>query len=136
MGRQFAITPNIALSTNKNRDFFFQRDGELQNLGNTNISFSPEIIAGNRLDFFPVQNLRLSLLSKYVGEQYLGNIDAESSKLDAYFINDFNVQYDLKNIGFAKRVTLQRWSIISLVKNMFLTGISLPTMTTSQIRER
>lgn len=114
LGRQFAITPNIALSTNKNRDFFFQRDGELQNLGNTNISFSPEIIAGNRLDFFPVQNLRLSLLSKYVGEQYLGNIDAESSKLDAYFINDFNVQYDLKNIGFAKRVTLT-----ALVNNIF-----------------
>jgi len=61
-----------------------------------------------------VQNLRLSLLSKYVGEQYLGNIDAESSKLDAYFINDFNVQYDLKNIGFAKRVTLT-----ALVNNIF-----------------
>ncbi|HCW64049.1 MAG: TonB-dependent receptor [Leeuwenhoekiella sp.] len=114
LGSQFAITPNIALSTNKNRDFFFQRDGELQNLGNTNISFSPEIIAGNRLDFFPVQNLRLSLLSKYVGEQYLGNIDAESSKLDAYFINDFNVQYDLKNIGFAKQITLT-----ALVNNIF-----------------
>ena len=114
LGSKFAITPNLALSTNKNRDFFFQRDGELQNLGNTNISFSPEIIAGNRLDFFPVQNLRLSLLSKYVGEQYLGNIDAESSKLDAYFINDFNVQYDLKNIGFAKRVTLT-----ALVNNIF-----------------
>ena len=114
LGSKFAITPNLALSTNKNRDFFFQRDGELQNLGNTNISFSPEIVAGNRLDFFPVQNLRLSLLSKYVGEQYLGNIDAESSKLDAYFINDFNVQYDLKNIGFAKRVTLT-----ALVNNIF-----------------
>ena len=114
LGSKFAITPNLALSTNKNRDFFFQRDGELQNLGNTNISFSPEIVACNRLDFFPVQNLRLSLLSKYVGEQYLGNIDAESSKLDAYFINDFNVQYDLKNIGFAKRVTLT-----ALVNNIF-----------------
>lgn len=114
LGSQFAITPNLALSTNKNRDFFFQRDGVLQNLGNTHISYSPEIIAGNRLDFFPVQNLRLSLLSKYVGEQYLGNIDAESSKLDAYFINDFNVQYDLKNIGFAKQVTLT-----ALVNNIF-----------------
>ena len=114
LGSQFAITPNLALSTNKNRDFFFQRDGVLQNLGNTHISYSPEIIAGNRLDFFPVQNLRISLLSKYVGEQYLGNIDAESSKLDAYFINDFNVQYDLKNIGFAKQVTLT-----ALVNNIF-----------------
>jgi len=114
LGRQFAISPNLALSTNKNRDFFFERDGVLQNLGNTNISFSPNIVAGNRIDFFPIQNLRLSLLSKYVGEQYLGNIDAASSKLEAYFINDLNFQYDLEEIGFAKSITLT-----ALVNNIF-----------------
>ncbi|RXG33228.1 TonB-dependent receptor [Leeuwenhoekiella marinoflava] len=114
LGRQFAISPNIALSTNKNRDFFFQRDGVLQNLGNTNISFSPNVVAGNRIDFFPIQNLRFSLLSKYVGEQYLGNIDAASSKLEAYFINDLNFQYDLEEIGFAKSITLT-----ALVNNIF-----------------
>lgn len=109
-----AMSPNIALSTNKNRDFVFERDGVLQNLGNTTISFSPEIVAGNRLDFYPIQNLRLSLLSKFVGEQYLGNIDAASSKLDSYFVNDFNIQYDLQNIGFAKSITLT-----ALVNNIF-----------------
>ncbi|PHR97233.1 MAG: TonB-dependent receptor [Leeuwenhoekiella sp.] len=109
-----ATTPNIALSTNKNRDFFFERDGELQNLGNTNISYSPNVVAANRFDYFPVEGLRLSLLSKYVGEQYLGNIDAESSKLDAYFVNDFNAQYDLGALGFAKSVTL------TLLVNNFL----------------
>ncbi|RXG18209.1 iron complex outermembrane receptor protein [Leeuwenhoekiella aestuarii] len=114
LGSQVAISPNMALSTNKNRDFFFQRDGVLQNLGNTNISFSPNIVAGNRIDFFPIQNLRFSLLSKYVGEQYLGNIDAESSKLEAYFINDLNFQYDLEGIGFAKSITLT-----ALVNNIF-----------------
>ena len=108
------FSPNIALSTNKNRDFFFQRDGVLQNLGNTNISFSPNVVAGNRIDFFPIQNLRFSLLSKYVGEQYLGNIDAASSKLEAYFINDLNFQYDLEEIGFAKSITLT-----ALVNNIF-----------------
>tara|TARA_R110002020_G_scaffold303939_2_gene519592 strand:+ start:245695 stop:247911 length:2217 start_codon:yes stop_codon:yes gene_type:complete len=114
IGRQLALYPNVAISSNKNRDFFFQRDGVLTNLGNTNISFSPDVVAGNRLDFFPVSNLRLSLLSKYVSEQFLGNIDAESSKLDAYFINDFNVQYDLGEIGFAKSVTLT-----ALINNIF-----------------
>ena len=109
-----AMSPNIALSTNKNRDFVFERDGVLQNLGNTTISFSPEIVAGNRLDFYPIQNLRLSVLSKFVGEQYLGNIDAASSKLDSYFVNDFNIQYDLQNIGFAKSITLT-----ALVNNIF-----------------
>ena len=109
-----AVSPNIALSTNKNRDFYFQRDGVLQNLGNTNISFSPNVVAGNRFDYFPIQNLRLSLLSKYVGEQYLGNIDAKSSKLDAYFVNDFNAQYELGELGFAKSITLT-----ALVNNIF-----------------
>ncbi|WP_442846875.1 TonB-dependent receptor [Leeuwenhoekiella sp. H156] len=109
-----ATTPNIALSTNKNRDFFFERDGELQNLGNTNISYSPNVVTANRIDYFPTKGLRLSLLSKYVGEQYLGNIDAESSKLDAYFVNDFNAQYDLGALGFAKSVTL------TLLVNNFL----------------
>lgn len=110
----FAATPNISLSTNKNRDFFFERDGVLQNLGNTTISYSPGLVAANRLDYFPVEGLRLSFLSKYVGEQYLGNIDAESSKLDAYFINDLNVQYELGELGFAKSVTLT-----ALVNNIF-----------------
>ena len=67
-----------------------------------------------RFDYFPVEGLRLSLLSKYVGEQYLGNIDAESSKLDAYFVNDFNAQYELGALGFAKSVTL------TLLVNNFL----------------
>ncbi len=110
----FAATPNISVSTNKNRDFFFERDGVLQNLGNTTISYSPGLVAANRLDYFPVEGLRLSFLSKYVGEQYLGNIDAESSKLDAYFINDLNVQYELGELGFAKSVTLT-----ALVNNIF-----------------
>ncbi len=109
-----ATTPNLALSTNKNRDFFFERDGELRNLGNTHISFSPEVVAANRLDWFPVENLRLSLLSKYVGEQYLGNIDAEGSKLSAYFVNDFNAQYELGELGFAKSIRLT-----ALVNNIF-----------------
>ena len=38
----------------------------------------------------------MSLLSKYVGEQFMGNTEAELSKLDSYFINDFNISYTLK----------------------------------------
>ena len=35
------IKPNFTLSQNKNNNFIFQRDGVLQNLGNTTIAFSP-----------------------------------------------------------------------------------------------
>lgn len=110
----FSITPNIALSTNKNQDFVFQRDGVLQNLGNTNIAYSPNIIAGNMFTYAPVPEFQISLLSKYVGKQYLGNIDAEGSVLDAYSQTDLNLQYELACNGFLKSVVFS-----ALVNNVF-----------------
>ncbi len=88
--------PNVTVSQNKNKDFYFQRDGELQNLGDTNIAFSPNLIAGGNIAFLPLKGLQISLLSKYVGKQYMGNIDSEKSVLEAYFINDLNVNYEWK----------------------------------------
>ena len=104
------LNPNITLSQNRNEDFYFQRDGVVQNLGNTNIAYSPNFIFGNRFTYFPVKRLQLSLLSKFVGEQYMGNIDSQNSKLDSYFINDFNASYDwqinkgIKSIVFSALV--------------------------------
>ena len=104
------LNPNITLSQNRNEDFYFQRDGVVQNLGNTNIAYSPNFIFGNRFTYFPVKRLQLSLLSKFVDEQYMGNIDSQNSKLDSYFINDFNASYDwqinkgIKSIVFSALV--------------------------------
>jgi iron complex outermembrane receptor protein len=106
--------PNIALSTNKNVDFVASRDGELVNLGNTNISFSPSIVAGNMLEYSPIKKLQLGFLSKFVGEQYMGNIDSEASKLDSYFINDLNIVYTLDNLPWIKEVVFS-----ALVNNIF-----------------
>ena len=114
LSEKIKIQPNIAMSTNKNKNFITSRDGELTNLGNTTISFSPSIIAGNILSYKPLKNLELSLLSKFVGEQYMGNIDSTVSKLDSYFINDFNVVYTLKNVPFIKEITLS-----GIVNNLF-----------------
>ncbi len=91
--KNLRILPNIALSTNKNVDFVTSRNGELVNLGNTNISFSPSIVAGNMVEYSSIKKLHLGFLSKFVGEQYMGNIDSEASKLDSYFINDLNIVY-------------------------------------------
>ena len=112
--QQLHVRPNIALSSNKNKDYTTSRDGALVNLGTTNISFSPSFIAGNSIDYSPKQNLQIALLSKYVGEQYLGNIDSQTSKLDAYFLNDFSVNYTITNLSFAKSLVLQ-----GLVNNIF-----------------
>ena len=90
---QWVWQPNLALSSNKNKDFYFKRDGLLQNLGTTNISYSPNVVGASNLVFAPSTVFRVALLSKYVGEQFMGNIDADLSKLEAYFTNDINISY-------------------------------------------
>ena len=94
LSNKLFFQPNVTLSENKNRDFFFERNGVLQNLGNTNIAFSPNVISGGNLTFLPAKTVQLSLLSKYVSKQFMGNIDSDKSTLDAYFVSDFNANYE------------------------------------------
>jgi iron complex outermembrane receptor protein len=108
------IRPNVTLSTNKNKDFFFTRDGVLTALGNTNIAYSPDIIVGNVITFLPKNNVQISFLSKFVGEQYMGNIDSEGSKLRSYFVNDLNASYEIKPKSVFKVIVLS-----VLVNNIF-----------------
>jgi iron complex outermembrane receptor protein len=108
------IQPNISISVNKNKDFYAQWNGELRNFGNTNISFSPNVVAGNAFNFTPVKKLQISLLSKYVGEQYMGNIDSDTSKLEGYFTSDINVIYEIKPSKIFKSIVLS-----GLVNNIF-----------------
>ena len=93
---KWLINPNVTLSSNKNIDYKTEIDGSLVNLGNTNISFSPNLIVGNALTFSPVQKLNLTWLTKFVGEQFMGNTDSKASKLDSYLTNDINVTYELQ----------------------------------------
>ena len=108
------LNPNATLSQNKNQNFYFQRDGVLQNLGNTDIAFSPNFVFGNQLIYLPIKDFQISFLSKFVSEQYMGNIDSNWSKLDAYFVNDLNINYEWKlNKG------VQSIVFSSLVNNIF-----------------
>jgi iron complex outermembrane receptor protein len=110
----FNIRPNVALSRNKNVDFVSPFDGELVAYGDTDISYSPEIVAANMLDYSPVNGLELKFLSKYVGEQFMSNVEAENSKLDSYFVNDFNVQYTWEKAWMFREIVLT-----GLVNNIF-----------------
>jgi iron complex outermembrane receptor protein len=114
VSEKIKLSPNIALSSNKNVEFIAPIDGKLVNLGNTNTAFSPGIIAGNRIVYQPVKNLQLLLLSKYVGEQFMGNIDSETSKLESYFIHDFNLRYTLEQVPLVKSIVFS-----GLVNNIF-----------------
>lgn len=114
LGKKWMIRPNIALSSNKNIDFIFQRDGQIQNLGNTNIAYSPSLVAGNIVSFMPNEAWQVSLLSKFVGKQYMGNIDSDNSVLDDYSQTDLNVQYTWQTNSFIKSIVFS-----GLVNNIF-----------------
>ncbi|MAN27591.1 MULTISPECIES: TonB-dependent receptor [Mesonia] len=109
-----SLRPNIAVSQNKNKDFVGFDDDIQQNLGDTDIAYSPNIIAGNIIRISPARNLQLNWLSKYVGEQYMTNLELKASKLESYFVNDFNVQYVWDKAPLFKEVVFT-----GLVNNIF-----------------
>ena len=92
----FSIETNLTLSSNKNKNIFSMVDGELYNYGKTNISFSPSFVGSNAIIYQPSEKISLSLLSKYVGKQYMGNTDQPNSILESYFVNDLNITYSLQ----------------------------------------
>ncbi|MBC7847886.1 MAG: TonB-dependent receptor [Flavobacterium sp.] len=114
LSKKWAIAPNFTISSNKNVDFISDVNGTLTNLGNTNIAYSPNFIAGNILTFSPKPAFRLSLLSKYVSEQYMNNIDDASGKLKDYFVNDFNISYEITTKSIFKSIVVN-----ALANNIF-----------------
>lgn len=114
ISNKFSINQNITVSNNKIKNFILDRDGIQTNIGTTNIAFSPNIITGNALIYKPIKNLQLSLLSKFVGEQYLSNTNTEASKLDSYFVSDFNFSYELETKKVFKSIVFT-----GLVNNLF-----------------
>jgi iron complex outermembrane receptor protein len=116
---KFSIKPNAAFSTNKNRDFFITRDGieQPQALGNTDLSFSPDVIIGNMFTYMPSENLQISFLSKYVGQQFMSNFSSAISNadvLDSFFTSDLNIVYEIKTTKIFKSITFT-----ALVNNIF-----------------
>jgi iron complex outermembrane receptor protein len=114
ISEKIRVQPNVAISTNKNKDFFFERDGVLTNLGDTNLAFSPSVVAGNAILYRPMMHFEIGFLSKYVSKQYMGNIDSNASVLDAYFVSDVNLVYTLKDIPVVREIVFS-----GLVNNIF-----------------
>lgn len=77
-----------------------------ENLGNTDLSFSPEVIAASTLTYTPIKQLDISLLSKYVGEQYIDNTSSSERMLDAYFVNNVLINYSFST-RFTNEVSIQ-----------------------------
>jgi len=80
----------------KHYDADWNKTYEARELGETHISFSPELIGSSILRYEPIKNMGVSLISKYVGEQYFDNTSSSDRKLDAYLLNNIGFDYFYK----------------------------------------
>ncbi len=79
----------------------------------TDISFSPTLIAGSTLQYAPTRAWEVALLQKYVSRQFLDNTANPARQLDAYFVNDVRLSYVLQPRG------LREIAVSLLVNNVF-----------------
>ena len=106
---KFSWGANLTLSRNKIAEFGevlydygenFDEFNVVTNLyTNTDISFSPGLIAGSVFSWFPVPSAEISLLTKYVGRQYLDNTSNDGRRINAYATNDLRVSYTIRPKG-------------------------------------
>lgn len=63
---------------------------------NTDLCFSPAVLANSEIIYSPLQKLSFRLSGKYVGRQYIDNTQAKERSLHPYFVNSFQAGYTLK----------------------------------------
>ena len=81
-------------------DKVIRQDSE--SLDNTDISFSPNVIAMGSLTYTPVNNLFFNLMGKYVGKQYYDNTSSKENSLEDYFITNFTAGYTFSKSKFGE----------------------------------
>lgn len=85
---------NATLSSNKVDEFIEDLGGVTIEYKNTDISFSPSLIAANSLLYKFDRGLELELSTKYVGKQYLDNTSNENRSLPAYTYSNLRIGYE------------------------------------------
>ena len=105
---------NLTLSRNKIKNFtesievydadwnFLREDHN--DLGTTDIAFSPDIIANSMFNFSWKQ-FSASFNSQFVGRQYIDNTSCKDRSIDPYFVSDLRVGYVFKP-KFMKEIAL------------------------------
>ena len=64
-------------------------------LGETDISFSPDWVAGSNLRVTAFKGFSVSLVSNFVGRQYIDNTSNMERSLDPYFVNNLQLFYGI-----------------------------------------
>jgi iron complex outermembrane receptor protein len=116
---------NATLSQNEIKDFIEYLDQydnsndwnplpqQKNPLGNTPISFSPSLVGSSSFTLNILKNLNLSLISKFVGKQYIDNTGNKNRMLDSYLVSNLKFDYQLIIKG------LESSSIEFYVNNVF-----------------
>lgn len=96
----FGLNANATFSRNKIQSFEEVIAPETIPHSDTDISFSPSVIAGGQLIWRPIEGLEANFITKYVGEQYLDNTQNENRAIDAYWVSNVRLGYTLKDVVF------------------------------------
>ena len=64
-----------------------------QQLGNTPIAYSPNVVIGNSFTFTPLKDFNINLLTKFVSKQYLDNSGDETYVLKPYTYTNLRLSY-------------------------------------------
>lgn len=114
----FRWDANFAYSQNKIKEYieYASWDWEIRatNLGETDISYSPSIVASNTLTFKWKNFLSLSVISKFVGEQFIDNSSSAQRKLDSYHVHNLQISTSIP----LEKVKLKTLELSLLVNNV------------------
>ena len=108
------ISANISFSENKNVDYKTNYNGVITDWGDTDISFSPNVISSAGIQFIASQDLTLTLLNKFVGNQYMSNTESNISMLSSYSTTDLNILYTIKNSAYFSEII-----VTAMINNIF-----------------
>ena len=108
------ISSNISFSRNKNVDYKTNFDGVVTNWGDTDISFSPDLVSSIGVNFRPKEDINISILNKFVGEQFMSNTESVVSKLNSYSTTDLNFIYSFKRSKHFKEIIFT-----AMINNIF-----------------
>ena len=101
-----ALEGNLTLSRNKLKDYTNYVDEyaditqydwlgqRTEHFSDVDIAYSPNMVGAVMLHIKPINDLRLSLVGKYVSDQYYDNTASNDRKIDAYFPFNFNADYN------------------------------------------
>ena len=136
---RFDVNASVTLSDNKIAsftEFIDSWDTGLQETiqhGETDLAFSPNAIVNTDIQYALLSNKRqqldISLLSKYVGKQFIDNTSNDNTALDAYFFSDIRLGYTIQT-KFLKEIGLTL-----LVRNIFDAQFSTNAWTYRYISE-